>query len=121
MYSGCLAQQGLLRLLNEPRFDGCAAFAACPEEHHVNMLGFKLAGMLARSSIGRLVVVTVDGSMHCIQLHYLAEELEKIGLVTEREHYVVEGRRLVRVDREAVRVSRFLSKISRLLEGNMGS
>ncbi len=108
-------------MIDVPLFDGCAAFAACPEEHHVNMLGFKLSGMLARSHVDRLVVVTVDGSMHCIQLHYLAEEVEKMGLIRRREHYVIEGRRLIRIDPEAVRVSRFLSKVSRLLEGNTRS
>ena len=85
------------------------------------MLGFKLSGMLARSRIDRLVVVTVDGSMHCIQLHYLAEEVEKMGLIRHREHYVIEGRRLILIDPEAVRVSRFLSKVTKLLGGNTGS
>ena len=115
VYSGCLRQQRAGRLLDIPLFDDCAAFAACPEEHHINMLGFKLAGMVARARPEKLVVVTVDGSMHCIQLHYLAEELEKLGLVAEREHYVVEGDRLVRIGREAVRLSRFLSRLSRLV------
>ena len=78
------------------------------------MLGFKLLGMLARSGIKQLIVATVDGSMHCIQLHYLAEEVEKILAGIERRHYVIERGQLVEVPSEAVKLSRFLSRITRL-------
>ena len=90
----------------------------CLEAEHVNMVGFKLAGLLARlPSVKELVVVTTDGSMHCIQLHYLAEELEKVmpGRF-RRRHFVVTRGELVEVPAEAVKASRFLARVARLLQ-----
>ena len=96
--------------------DRYAIVTACPEAEHINMLGFKLAGMLARLPIEELVVVTTDGSMHCIQLHYMAEEIERIlGRKIRRKHYVVESKGLVEIPPEAVKTSRYLSKVAKLL------
>ena len=96
--------------------DRYAIVTACPEAEHINMLGFKLAGILARLPIEELVIVTTDGSMHCIQLHYMAEEIERIiGRKVRRKHYVVESKGLVEIPPEAVKASRYLSKVAKLL------
>jgi hypothetical protein len=41
------------------------------------MIGFKLAGIIARCNFEEVAVVTVDGSMHCTQLHWALEEIYK--------------------------------------------
>jgi hypothetical protein len=95
-----------------------AAATVCLEAEHVNMVGFKLAGVLARvDSIREVVVATTDGSMHCVQLHYMVEELEKIMPGRFRRRHFVALRRgeLVEVPTEAVRLSRHLARLARLL------
>lgn len=96
-----------------------AVLTACPEAEHINMVGFKLAGMLARlPSVEEVAAVTTDGSMHCIQLHYVLEELEKVmpGRF-RRRHFVATRDGLVEVSPEAVRVSRFLARVEKILRG----
>ncbi len=122
VYSGCIEQQGVFHVLaTAPQLDGCAGFSACPEAVHINMLGFKLAGMIARAQPRRVVVVTVDGSMHCIQLHYMVEEIERIIGGFAREHYVIERGELVRVPDEVVRMSRFLARLTRIYTRGQGN
>ncbi len=107
------ALEGLRRLLG----GDYAVLTACPEAEHINMIGFKLAGILARlPGIEEVVVLTTDGSMHCIQLHYVVEELEKIMPGRFRRRHLVATREgLVEVSPEAVKVSRFLSRVEKML------
>ena len=107
-----------LRELEQLLGNDYAVVSACLEAEHVNMAGFKLAGLLARvRSIEEVVVVTTDGSMHCVQLHYMVEELEKImpGRF-RRRHFVATRGGLVEVPVEAVKLSRHLARITKLLE-----
>ncbi len=99
--------------------DNYAILTACPEAEHINMIGFKLLSILARSSYEELAVLTVDGSMHCIQLHYLLEELEKIlsDKMPKRRHLVFERGKIIEISPDLVKVSRYLTKIFRLVEG----
>ena len=93
--------------------------SVCPEAVHINMIGFKLAGMVARLRPETVAVLTTDGSMHCVQLHYVVEELEKLGVAGggwRRRHLVASREGLVEVSPEAVRASRFLARVQRLLE-----
>jgi len=110
-----------LRLL-EQRYPGAAVVTVCLEAEHVNQVGFKLAGVLARvESIEEVVVATTDGSMHCVQLHYMAEELEKIMPGRFRRTHLVAARgRLVEVPPEAVRLSRHLARVAKLLSESPG-
>jgi len=96
-----------------------AVLTACPEAEHINMIGFKLAGMLARlPSIEEVVVLTTDGSMHCVQLHYVVEELERIMPGRFRRRHMVATREgLVEVSAEAVKTSRFLARVEKILRG----
>jgi len=93
--------------------------SVCLEAEHVNMVGFKLAGILARGSYDEVAVLTVDGSMHCTQLHWCVEEVFKIMRLegTSRRHYVIYRGKLYEVSREAVKTSRYLYKVSKLIEG----
>jgi len=106
-----------LRALGE-RLPGAGYVSVCLEAEHVNQVGFKLAGILARvGSIEEVAAATTDGSMHCVQLHYMVEELEKImpGRF-RRRHFVATRGELVEVPPEAVRASRHLARVAKLLE-----
>ncbi len=101
---------------------GRVPLAVCMEEVHFNMVALKLASMLARVDVEEVVVLTVDGSPHCVQLHMVVEEVEKVlGRRVNRRHYVVEGGELIEVPRECVKTARYLSKILRLLSGGAGA
>ena len=117
IYSRCLEElhpQPLQKLLADT-----PGLAACPEAEHINMLGFKLAGILARCNIKEVIVATVDGSMHCIQLHFMVEELEKIfGGKFERRHLILVRGDFREVSKESVKIARFLSKVERLRRGS---
>ncbi len=92
----------------------------CPEEEHINHVGFKLAGMIARSDFDEVSVLSVDGSLHCIQLHFMVEEIFKfmdLDSKVRRKHYVVEKGRVMEVDSKAVKTARYLSKVQKLLQG----
>ncbi|OYT61129.1 MAG: 4Fe-4S ferredoxin [Thermofilum sp. ex4484_15] len=95
---------------------GRVALAVCLEEEHFNMVGLKLASIVARVPLEELVILTVDGSPHCVQLHHLAEEVHKVAKnCPEPQHFVIEGGEAVKVDRKAVKLARYLSKVSKIL------
>jgi len=96
--------------------EGRVALAVCLEEEHFNMVGLKLASIVCRVKLEELVILTVDGSPHCVQLHHLAEEVAKVAKGCPRpKHLVVEGGRVIEVGEEAVKTARYLSKVERLL------
>jgi len=104
------------RVLEDFKSKGYALLTACPEAEHVNMLGFKLAGVIARGDFEEVSVLTVDGSMHCTQLHWMLEEVFKImGLEIARRHYVVHEGEVLEVSREVVKAARFLAKLAKAL------
>ncbi len=98
-----------------------AKLTVCLEETHVNMAGFKLAGILARVPVEEVAVLTTDGSMHCIQLHFMVEEIFRLmNLQARRRHFVVAGSEVVEVPAEAVKTARYLSKVAKLIERRGG-
>lgn len=96
--------------------------SVCLEEEHMNMVGFKLAGVLARGDFEEISVLTVDGSPHCTQLHYMVEEVCRVVKnLPRRRHYVIEGGKLIEIPGKAVKVSRYLSKVAKLLDSEKDS
>lgn len=91
--------------------------SVCLETEHVNMVGFKLAGIIARNNLEEIVVLTVDGSMHCTQLHWMVEEVFKIIKCDniKRKHIVIYKGREYEVNEKAVKISRYLYHVNRLL------
>ena len=94
---------------------GRVSLAVCMEEEHFNMVALKLASIAARIKLEELVVLTVDGSPHCLQLHMAAEEVDRIVGGLPRRHVVVEGGRAIEIEPEVVKIARYLSKVQRLV------
>ena len=53
-------------------------YELCLEETHINMAITKIGGMLRTNKIKRIIFASVDRSPHCIQLHYIQDELRKM-------------------------------------------
>ncbi len=95
-----------------------AIVSVCLEEEHMNMVGLKLAGILARCNFKEVAVLTVDGSPHCVQLHFMVEEVFKVmGLEGKilRRHFVIYEGELLEVSTRAVKIARYLSRVDKLL------
>ncbi|WFO76251.1 4Fe-4S ferredoxin [Desulfurococcaceae archaeon MEX13E-LK6-19] len=98
-----------------------AIISVCLEEEHVNHVGFKIAGIIARNTYNEVSVLTVDGSMHCTQLHWMLEEIFKIMNLNDkitRKHYVIYKGKLYEIPLKAVKYSRYLFKISNLIDAS---
>jgi len=50
----------------------------CLEETHISMAITKIGGMLRTVKVHNLIFATVDRSPHCIQMHYIQDELNKM-------------------------------------------
>lgn len=92
-------------------------YELCLEETHVNMAITKVGGMLRTGKIKKLVFATVDKSPHCIQVHYIRNELEKMMDLSNIEiiNYVVVDNELVEIDEDIISLSKTLSKIKKSL------
>ena len=53
-------------------------YELCLEDTHINMAITKIGGMLRTNKIKRIIFASVDKSPHCIQLHYIQDELQKM-------------------------------------------
>ena len=97
------------------RFEDFAKLSFCPEEQHINMLFYKLIAMVSVAE--SLTILTVDGSPHCVQMHYIADEVLKYSEKKfEVRHFVIINGKLIEVRSEAVKISRYLSKIQRMID-----
>lgn len=91
---------------------GQIALHVCLEETHANNAGFKIGSIVKHSGIRKLTALTVDGSPHCVQLHFLVDDIRRHFVKdVETLHFVVEKGHIVEVSSEKVKLARHLSKI----------
>lgn len=85
----------------------------CLEKEHMNAVVYKLASMFKLSyPPNEFTVLTIDGSPHCIQLHYAVEEACKLtGQKIPIKHLVILNRKVFDISPYTVKLSRYLSKI----------
>ncbi len=85
----------------------------CLELEHINMLVYKIGSMLTQYEPPQTIsVLTVDGSPHCVQLHYAVEDAKKIsGSIIDVRHFVISKGGVKEVSAQTVRKSRYLGKI----------
>ena len=95
-------------------------YELCLEETHVNMAITKIGGMIRTNKIKKIIFASVDKSPHCIQLHYIQDELQKMMNLSniEIENYVIVNDELIKISKEIISLSKNLSKLSNLdIEG----
>ena len=91
-------------------------YEVCLEEIHINMAITKIGGMLRTNRIKKIIFASVDKSPHCIQLHYIQDELRKMLNLSniEIENYVIVDNELKKISTSTISLSKNLSKLSNL-------
>lgn len=91
-------------------------YELCLEETHINMAITKIGCMLRTNKIKKIIFAAVDKSPHCIQLHYIQDELRKMMNLSniEIENYVIVDNELIKINTEIISLSKNLSKLSKL-------
>lgn len=97
------------------RYENPAHVHVCLEAYHMDQVGYKLTLMIRYSSIEELTVLTIDGSPHCLQLHYLAEDQRKFHDL-KINHFVIEKGKIHEIEPRAVKASRHLHEVQKLIK-----
>ena len=87
-------------------------YSLCLEQTHINMAITKLSAVLGTGQVTSLRFATVDRSPHCVQMHYIPHEIERV--LPEHipmERFVVSENRIYPVSDEAVERSKTLAKL----------
>lgn len=89
-------------------------YELCLEQTHINMAISKIGGMLRTGKIKRIIFATVDKSPHCVQVHYIRGQLEKMMNLDNviMENYVVVDNELIKIKPETIELSKNLKKLS---------
>lgn len=90
-------------------------YDVCLEETHINMIITKLIGMISRNNIDKIVFASVDKSPHCIQLHYIENEIRKaMNLDIDIIHYVAVDNKLIEISKETIKKSKSLYELEQM-------
>lgn len=91
-------------------------FFVCLEEIHMNMIAHKIASILRLGKVTKLIFASVDKSPHCVQLHYIKNELEKIMNLENVSivNYVSQNGNLVEITKETISLSKNLVEIQKV-------
>lgn len=92
-------------------------YEVCLEETHINMLITKIGGMIRTKKIKRIIFASVDKSPHCIQLHYIQDELSKMMDLTniEIENYVIVDNELISISPRTISLSKNLTELANII------
>lgn len=90
-------------------------YELCLEETHINMGITKIGGMLRTGKIHKIIFATVDKSPHCIQMHYIQDELKKMMNIDniDIKNYVVVDNELEEITPEIISLSMNLSELKK--------
>ena len=91
-------------------------FELCLEQTHINMAITKLLGMIRARKISKVIFASVDKSPHCIQLHYLQDEITKLSFEIEFINYVAVDNKLIKINKETITLSKNLSKLNEVVK-----
>ena len=92
-------------------------FELCLEQTHINMAITKILGMIRAKDIKKIIFLSVDKSPHCIQLHYIQDEILKLGFKVEFLNYVAVDGELIQITKDVISISKDLSKLNKILKG----
>lgn len=111
VYSKCILRE--FPDILEEYSKGRSPLAVCLQENHMDSVGFKLVSIVNYGRPKKIIALTIDGSPHCVQLHFATEQVKEITGV-EVDHYVIEKGSVYQVGPETVKMARHLSKLEEL-------
>ena len=86
----------------------------CLEKEHINMAITKLCGMISTKKIESLTFASVNKSPHCIQLHYIKHEIERVMKdIPQIENIIIEDNKIYKISDEAISLSKNLVKLEK--------
>lgn len=88
-------------------------YELCLEESHVNMAIAKIGSMLRTCKVKKVIFASVDKSPHCVQMHYIGNELKKMMDLSNIDiiNYVVVNNELVLVSENVIKLSKNLAEL----------
>ena len=91
-------------------------YELCLEETHINMAITKISGMIRTGKIKNIIFATVDKSPHCVQVHYIRNELEKMMNLNNINivNYVIVNDELIEIDSNLISLSKSLAKLKNI-------
>jgi len=113
LYSKCIEHEHpeILRRFKE----GKTALSVCLTEEHINDIGFKLATILLMAKPKEITVLTMDGSPHCIQLHFATRQAKRLtNSKTKINHHVIEKGKVYQIEDTTIRTARHLTEIQQM-------
>lgn len=96
-------------------FNGYTVFSVCMTESSLEKVAWKLATIIRVNKVKEVEALTMDGSPHCIQLHFALADLKKMFPRLKTKHHVIEKGRLCRISERAVRTARHLQEVEGLI------
>ncbi len=90
-------------------------YSLCLERDHLNMAVTKLTAILGTGRVTRFLFASVDRSPHCVQLHYMTHEIERVvPKHVPMESFVVTDDAVVPISPETVELSKSLARLEDL-------
>jgi hypothetical protein len=111
VYGACVADEhpGVLEEFRE-----YTLFRVCLTTSSLEKVAWKLATIVRVKGIKEVAALTVDGSPHCLQLHFALADLKEMFPQLKKKHYVIEKGLLRQVSERAVKTARHLHEIEGL-------
>ncbi len=88
-------------------------YTLCLEQTHLNMAVTKLTAILGTGQVSAFRFASVDRSPHCVQMHYMRHEIERVlPEHVPMESFVVVRKEIIPVSEAAIEASKTLSMLS---------
>ena len=91
----------------------------CLEHDHINMAITKICGAISTNNIKSLTFASVNKSPHCIQLHYIKNEIERImdkKQIPSIKNIIIQDNKIYEIEDEVLSISKDLIKLSNLIK-----
>ncbi|NVM54080.1 MAG: hypothetical protein HWN66_10305 [Candidatus Helarchaeota archaeon] len=99
--------------------EGRTPVHVCLEAFHMDHVGYKLVNIIKYSKIEELIILTIDGSPHCYQLHALGQDIKR-HFTSEGKvkisHFVIEKGEIHEITYQTITVARHLHRVQKLLD-----
>ena len=90
-------------------------YSLCLENSHINMAVTKLTAVLGTGQVERISFASVDRSPHCVQMHYIRHEIERVlPEHVPMESFVCTDEGIVPVTERAIELSKSLAMLSKM-------